>query len=409
MKNFFLLSAIVLLFCGCNHAIPVTDTPPEGSVVVPLIELSIPGKLESFLNSPAEKIIFSADTGFAGELPVPQDFFMSLLQHQDLPPVRFTVVAGGQSGIVSLWNNYAAKLIFSGKSFDRKAARRTFLQKHFGKAAPQMLEYFRILERHIIANGALAGIGYPSYPDARMICEDGFFDRLEAILNMAEKAADSDSARQLVAAEKALVAESRRKLQQNIADNWPTAVANSGKVSSFFTHYGDRADIQTTLQLECDENCFILTLTAGEPELTKRVSQNRPRDFVNMWAEDGFEIFIVPDPDDLDNCLQFIINSHGSLWDASCDVNGLRNTAWSAANAKVEFSELDRAWRVKLTIPWRDLGFSGIPAKPFPVNVYRNRIVRGMPHKIYAWSPVGSGAFYQPERFGLFVWKDGEK
>ena len=214
MKNFFLLNAIVLLFCGCNHAIPVTDTPPEGSVVVPLIELSMPGKLESILNTPTEKITFSADSGFAGELPVPQDFFMTLLQQQNLPPGRFTVVAGGQSGIVSLWNNYAAKLIFSGKSFDRKAARRTFLQKHFGKAAPQMLEYFRIQERHIIANGALAGIGYPSYPDARMICEYGFFDRLEAILNRAEKAADSDSARQLIAVEKASVAASRQKLRR---------------------------------------------------------------------------------------------------------------------------------------------------------------------------------------------------
>ena len=409
MKHFLLFNLIMLLLCGCNHAVKVTDTLPKNCTAIALIELSMPGRLESILNSPAEKIIFSTDSGFAGELPVPLDLFMTLLQQQNPPPGRFTVVAGSQCGIVSSWNNHVANLIFSGRNFDRRAARTAFLQKHFGSAAPQMLEYFRILERHLIANGALSGIGYPSYPDAWMICEYEFFDRLETILDQADKAADSDSARQLVAAEKALVADSRRKLQQNIADNWPTAVANSGKVSSFFTHYGDTPDIRTTLQLEADENNLILTLTAGEPELARRVSQIRPRDFADMWAEDGFEIFIVTNPDDLDNSLQFIINSHGSLWDAACDANGVRNVAWSAAHAKVRFNELDHAWQVILTISWSDLGFSGIPDKPFLVNIYRNRIVRGTPHQIYAWSPVGSGAFYQPERFGFFVWKDGEK
>ena len=402
MKRFLLCAGALLVFGGCAGRSAVKP--------IPLAELAMHGKLEQYLSAkPAEKIIFSADSGFAGEMPAPMDLMMELIHTQPDSKNKFSVIASGKCGIVSKWNRYAAEKIFAGKKFDRQEERKLFLQKNFGKAAPAMLEYFRLLERRTISSAALSGIGYPSYPTALMIYEFGFPDELARALDDAAAKADTVSARNAVTAERKLFDRNRQEMLEKIAEKWQKAVANSGKSSCFTTRFGDEADVKTTLRLDADEKNMLLTLTAEEPAPDRRRSQKRPRDFADMWAEDGFEIFIVPDPDDLDNSLQFIINSHGSLWDASCDVNGLRNTAWSAANAKVEFSELDRAWRVKLTIPWRDLGFSGIPAKPFPVNVYRNRIVRGMPHKIYAWSPVGSGAFYQPERFGLLVWKDGEK
>lgn len=399
MKRFLLCAGALLVFGGCAGRSAVKP--------VPLAELAMHGKLEQYLSAkPAEKIIFSADSGFAGEMPAPMDLMMELIHTQPDSKNKFSVIASGKCGIVSKWNRYAAEKIFAGKKFDRQEERKLFLQKNFGKAAPAMLEYFRMLERRTISSAALSGIGYPSYPTALMIYEFDFPDELARALDDAAAKADTVSARNAVAAERKLFDRNRQEMLEKIAEKWQKVVANSGKSSCFTTRFGDEADVKTTLRLDADEKNMILTLTAEEPAPDRRRSQKRPRDFADMWAEDGFEIFIIPDTAKLMQGIQLIVNSRGSLWDARCEGNGLRDTKWNAANATVKFTGLDNAWQVVVTLPWRDLGFDGMPEKPLLVNVYRNRMVKGIPVKTYAWSPVAVGGNYQPDRFGYFIWKE---
>ncbi len=397
-----MLSGALLLLAGCRSNSNIVKTLPQGKNAIPLTDLTI----ENRQFDKKSELIFTLDSVFKSVLPCPQDLL--LLNLKNYPNVL--LVCNNDSSYVAKWNLYAAQKIFSQENFDRKKERKLFIEKTFGKASSAMEQYFRILERQIFSAGATSAIGTPSYPTAMEICRDGFLDELEKCLNQAMIIADTLQAQKAVQNELLIFAEYRQNLLNDVDKNIKRAYANNSQKSEFSSLYGDKSDLKTTLELKSNEQYLILTLVADEPaDKSKKISQVRPRDYASMWAEDGFEIFLVPNPEKANDGWQFIVNSRGSLWDARHEKVGSCDVSWNAENAKVDFAELEGAWQITLSIPWSDLGFDKIPQKPFLANVYRNHAVKGLPRKSYAWSPIYTGAYYQVQKFGFFIWDKVEK
>ena len=371
----------------------------------PVSTLSIPGTAEKYAALPPAERIFSLEQSLAGGMPAPMDILLVQLAKQ-FPEQKIILTCSSSGSIVDTWNRYAAEKIFSGKHFDAAGERAGFLTAEFGPAAVEMAEYFRLLERRITAAGALSGIGRPSVPQLCDIYDRDFLDSLEKILSVAAAKHDNELIRQ----EQFFFAQKKVEIIAQLTANIKKVYANSGKSSEFSSLYGDPADIKTTLQVDADDKQLMLTMTAAEPAAPElKISKPRPRDFADMWAEDGFEVFLIPDPAAPQNGWQFIINSRGSLWDARHTRVGACDMSWSAPNARVKFAELDKGWQVTLIIPWQDLGFPRMPAAPFLANIYRNRAIRGIGRTSYAWSPIYAGAYYQPAKFGKIIWQGGIK
>ncbi len=401
----YLTSLTLLGLCACCSNVEFCESSDSADVrSYPVSSLAIPGVAEKYAVLPPGGRVFALDKNIAGGLPSPLDNLLVSLAKQ-FPADKIKITYSSAAGIVDRWNLYAAEKIFSGEKFDCAAARKEFIRQRYGSAAEEINQYFRLLERRITAAGALSGIGRPSVPKLCDIYDRDFLDELTAVLKRAAAAENNPE----IVREIGFVAAKQRVILAGIEADVKKLYANSGECSSFTTLYGDPADVETTLELGADDYALRLILTAYEaaaPE--KRISQVRPRDFADMWAEDGFEIFLVPDPATPNKGWQFIVNSRGSLWDARHTRVGACDPSWSAVNAQVQFSELKNSWQIVLTVPWKDLGFSGRPPAPFLANVYRNRAVRGESRSSYAWSPIYPGAYYQPEKFGKFFWQ-GEK
>jgi len=410
MKKFLMLLGAIILFCSCTvKNSSETELNSVDSNTIPLVNLSIYGNFEKYLNSEDEKIIFTLDKGFSNEMSVPIDLLIELVYSKNQSG-KFSIIGSKNKSVVNEWNLYALEKISTGKKFDRKRERTEFLEEKFGSSSVFMEEYFRILERQIIACGALSGIGTPSTPGAEEICQNNFLKELNSILKKALLANDDPKVKSLIQNEQKILKKYQKLLTQTIRKNIRRAYANSGKKTTFSTLYGDQADLKTTLELMADKENLTIILIADEPaDPAKKISKVQQRDYANMWAEDCFEIFLVPDKKSPQNGWQFIVNSRGSLWDARHSQQGQCDVKWSADNAKVEFAELGGAWQIKLIIPWKDLGFETMPKQEFLANIYRNRAVNGEARSSYAWSPIYAGAYYQVPKFGRFVFGGKKK
>ncbi len=403
-----LTSLALLGVCACRSHLELREVPDDReNKNYPVSTMSIPGTAEKYAALPAAERIFSLEKGLAGGMSAPMDILLIQLAKQ-FPEQKIILTCGTSGSIIDRWNRYAAEKIFSGKNFDASRERAAFLSEKFGPAADKIAEYFRLLERRTISAGALSGIGRPSIPQLCDVYDRNFLNSLEKCLIDAGNAARLDNA--LIRQEQLFFTRKKTEIIAQLDANIKKIYANSGKTSEFSSLYGDPADIKAALKVDADDRQLMLTLTAAEPAAPERkISQPRPRDFADMWAEDGFEVFLIPDPATPQNGWQFIINSRGSLWDARHSRVGACDVSWSAKNARVQFTELGKGWQATLIIPWQDLGFAQMPAVPFLANIYRNRAIRGAGRNSYAWSPIYAGAYYQPDKFGKIIWQGGKK
>ena len=265
MKKILILLGAISLFCGCAVKKSSEMELKTGDFnAIPLVNLSIYGNFEKYLNSEEEKIIFTLDKGFFNEMSVPMDLLIEFvcLKNQS---GKFNIVGSKNESVVNEWNLYVLEKISTGKKFDRKSERIEFLKEKFGSSSVFMEEYFRLLERQIIACGALSGIGTPSTPGAEEICQNNFLKELNSVLKQALRATDDQKVKSLIKNEQKILKKYQKLLTQTIKRNIRRAYANSGKKTKFSTLYGDPADLKTTLELMADKENLTIILIADEP------------------------------------------------------------------------------------------------------------------------------------------------
>ena len=409
MNKYLLLIIAGMFFAGCRQTVEIKQISENDSKAIPLLDLAVYQKNAEYTAAAGQDFAFVLNAGFDGGMAAPADILLDTLKKISAVN-HVTLIIGGNDGCINQWNLFAVEEYFNSICFDRKQARKDFLREKFGNSAPAMEEYFRVVERQYFSLAGVSGFGTPSYPTASEVCRNGFLKDIEKCLEKALQSADTEEAKNAILKEMQIMKERSRILRDTVKKNIRRVCVNENIESEFLTVYGDKADVKTTLKLEADDKYLKLTLTAEEPIVSRnRISQVRPRDFANMWAEDGFEIFLIPDEKKTSRGWQFIVNSRGCLWDAAHYRRGACDPKWNAENAKVDFSEKQGQWQVILTVPWSDLGFNGMPEKRFLANIYRNRAAHGAARSTYAWSPIYNGAYYQAEKFGYFIWNKEEK
>ncbi len=407
------------------------------SLPVLTLRAAEPVKLITMVNGgtiPENTQIFSDALPISGILPMPLDRIMIHTQKQaGSRKFQLSCDEPVNSSLVMQFNRLAADKIFSGQPFDRNAERRKFITARVGSAAaPFITEYFRQLERCSFAPYTIAGYAGATTPLIVDFYNLKKLDEWEQLLHSAIKAAESAPASPQPhsdSGEKMIVNVSDKLHQIQILkdelDFFRERKANiirlinehtriyrvlriDGSRQKFTDRFGDPATVETTMSLKIsdDGKALIMHLIAFEPAMNKRRITGTGRDYDLAWKDDRFEIFIVPDPDNPEKCVQFIITSGGVLWDGRREDTGyLYDLAWNSP-AALNVELFDDRWEAVLIMPWQSFGFDSIPDKPFLANIYRAREVSGMTGTKYSvWSPVRRGSFFQPDRFGIFNWE----
>ncbi|MBE6365308.1 MAG: hypothetical protein E7053_06105 [Lentisphaerae bacterium] len=394
-----------------------------------------PVKIITLVNGgdvPENAQIFSDALPIDGILPMPLDRIMLHIRRQaGNRKLQLQSCEPAAESMVMEFNRFAASKIFAGQPFDRLAERREFITAKVGTAAaPFILEYFRQLERSSFAPYTIAGYAGATTPlivDFYSLKKlDEWENLLISAINAAENAPAvtgntdnenvivhvSNKLHQIQNLHKELAFFRNRKANIIRLINEHTRIfrvnRSNGVPQRFTDRFGDPATVETTISLRIsdDGKALIMTLIAFEPAMDKRRITGTIRDYDLAWKDDRFEIFIVPNPDEPEKCVQFIITSGGVLWDGRREDTGyLYDLAWNSP-ATLDVKLFDDRWEATLVMPWQSFGLDDIPDKPFLANIYRAREVSGLTGTKYsAWSPVRRGSFFQPDRFGIFNWE----
>jgi hypothetical protein len=130
-----------------------------------------------------------------------------------------------------------------------------------------------------------------------------------------------------------------------------------------------------------------------------------------LWEEEVVEVFLAPGDDDPTDYVEIEVNPLGAIFDARVlNPHGRRDSmrvdaAWNADGLVATVHRpLPGAWRVELTIPWRDL-CRGVPPRTWRANVFRIERPRDGDDEYSCWSPTFSDPpdFHKPASFGRLV------
>ncbi len=308
------------------------------------------------------------------------------------------------SRATDLWNVYAWLKCFSTGDFDPAAERTAYLQENFGPAEAPMREYFRLGERTYMAAAALAGIGRPGKLDPVDVFLPPVLAQLQSALDRAyELTIAGTEFRANVEQELWNFTAARQRLEAT-AETRVRHLRLGTAAQPLVTRNGDAAEVTSSVAMRADADNLYLIFQADEPRMEGVRMEHAGRDEDGMWDDDGFEIFLMPDPDRPQDGYQFIVNAKGAVWDGKRTLSQ-SDVGWSAAGAQGEVVNAATGWQLTVTLPWRDLGCDGIPETPWRANFYRNRMAEGE-REAYAWSPVLGTSYYQPEHFGWLHWNE---
>ena len=397
MKHYIfvgLLSALLTAGCACFR-----ERPNLQNVV-------------NELDVAQESFCYSVKPFRKGALPVPADRLMLMVKRaaaQSVPAKEFSFDVENDGTLISQFNSYAAAKITSGADYDPIAERKNFLLEKCGKAAaPLINEYFRILERYTNVAFFCRSTLRPNNLRTLDVYEEKMFDQLDELLKKAVAAAAGTDYAAVIQQEYEFFS----KYKNAVLDDWQRMqpILPGGRSALYWQELsgiiGDPVKVPSFVKcyLSEDQKSMVLRLIANEPNMAKRKISGTGKDFNKAWADDRFEIFIIPDPDDFSSCKQFIITSGRALWDAQVPAPGIHDSSWNS-NAVYNQFDVEGAWRAELIIPFADFGIDGIPKKPFLINIYRFRSVHGEKDENSAWSPIRIGSNVQPDRFGKIIWE----
>ena len=362
---------------------------------------------------PAETTEFTAKPWFDGTLSIPLDRAMIYLAGKGKEQKKhFAVKVVNDGSLAGEYNAFVQKKLEKGETVDPVADRKKFLNDRCGTAAGGYIyEYLRIMERMVYTNFALSGFNGPLKPQIFNFYDAKVLDKLESLLKSAVRAAAESQYAAKVNAEYAYFRKCRTNIEKMLDASRPRFyVSGTAGVPAVMNGYlGDDVQVKSTVKFDVtpDKKSLIIKLFAEEPHMDKRRITGTGRDYPDAWKDDRFEIFIVPDPDKPQKCIQLIITSAGVFWDSKReDVGYDHNVSWNS-RGQLEMKHSVKHWEAVLTVPFADFGWeNGVPEKMFLANVYRYRTMRGVKGTFASWSPINFGVNFQPDRFGFIIWED---
>jgi hypothetical protein len=157
---------------------------------------------------------------------------------------------------------------------------------------------------------------------------------------------------------------------------------------------GEQTDIKLTYD---DRNLYVGTIARLTDPQTLRAEVNDPRADAGIFSDDCLELFLSAPVRNL--AWQFATNPNGSRFDAEVRQNmpgdpwkvfGEWNGEWTVVNFRDGAS-----WQAVFTIPWKTIGFTGIPGNPIGFNAGRENKAGGENSQWNAFD----GSFHAVEKY----------
>ena len=324
--------------------------------------------------------------------------------------------------------HYLNYYILSRVTWDTKADHRAILKEHyllmFGKGAPFMEEIYTTFERKWLkeiagrtVDTALGPVtSVPSDYDLwNKVYSPAELKRLKGLFDKALKAVPKNSmeSKRIAFMEKNLYAPMVR------ASEAYRAYSNAVRGFKFYAEKGGelflrplllnnrtkkKTTVTTGVKFAVDKENLVVTFRCEEPRLADLLAVKRKHDDIEVWKDNGIELFLNPSCD-RKTFYQIIINSNGDFFDQkeiSWGGKKVGTPAWESG-AKVKITKGKNEWTAVVTLPLKNLpGFKG----QLVGNFCRNRILKSGNdyEQYYCWGPFVKG-FHDVENFGTVTFE----
>lgn len=327
--------------------------------------------------------------------------------------------------IFNLLNYY----VFAKVAWDNSSDVKRLLDEHFrlcyGKAAAPMKEFFDRMETlwmtKIGGKTVESPVGPLSVPPSEnelwtQVYSPSELQRLEALLNGAEKSAASDKAalERIKYMRKAFLEPLKKKSSDYLLKNaaitgyrLPLKKDTDSSLGVTLALQPFRVQnkiVETSVRMQLTKDELTIQFNCQEPALDKVVSGAREFDDPEIWKDDDVEVFLDP-AGTRKNYYHILVNSKGAFSDRSCFVAGGTSKGdfrWNSG-ATVTRTEKPGEWIVTIRIPRKNLPPFGRDG--FVANFSRSRLIRGMPNSdsdLYSLSPFLHRGFNEIENFAFF-------
>ena len=317
-------------------------------------------------------------------------------------------------------NFYVVSRILWNRDTDVDAVLKEHYELMFGAAAPEMRDYFEALEEtwthEVVGKTVETSLG-PSVIRATdtmlwgSIYSPNVLAKHDALLSRAaaKVAAGSLEAKRIALFrreffdrmnEQAKVFHARQAKVKAL--RWKASADPSGALVVDHTFLDKPATdpVATRLTAEKTATALVIRADCDEPDMDAVVAVDRRHDDVEIWKDNGVELFLNVSGDRV-NYYHFLCNSKGSMTDIKCIKSGAgyaqSDASWESG-AKTEVSRRPGGWTVTYRIPLA--AFPDKVADAFPADIIRSR-VRTSGAQYYNWSPYTLTAD-QLENFGTF-------
>ncbi len=194
---------------------------------------------------------------------------------------------------------------------------------------------------------------------------------------------------------KALAAMMEIKAKETVIDD------KFGEYEEFVAKTGEAFDVKTGMTAAIDSEFLTFKFICQEPLIDKLDKTPLSRDNGKIWNQDGIEIFIVPNAEQLDRAYQLYVSASASIKDYERYDGRILGAYNINADAKVEYQP--SRWILTLKLPRKEIGLVG--EKSFLANFYRYRhfgdVTKDRVHS--CWSPTGERIHFCPEKYGKFI------
>jgi len=301
-------------------------------------------------------------------------------------------------------NYYVFGKVLWDSNTDVDALMREHFTLMYGKAAPQMKEFYDTVERHwlkdIMSNIRDTPVGPQAVLPSQFVIWNKIYgpaevSRVEKLFNDAEKAVAKDPAslKRVKFMREQLwgkILDGAKRFAQHNNDNklWtirvkPTKspVTIDGKLSEeawkqatpvwLLPRKGEVGEVHTRVRMLADKEYFYVGIEADEPFTDKIIKVSRKHDEIEMWRDNLVELFFSSKPG-AEFLYQIMLTSDGNVCD-SRNVPGNLNRNWeSRVKFKVGIVP-GKMWVAEAKIPRKSM--PELDGKTFVANFTRGRVL----------------------------------
>ena len=320
----------------------------------------------------------------------------------------------------SNWQGHymSAKMLWNASLDPVKLMEETY-DIYYGKASPVMKEYHAYRKQLWDAapgHSIIGGIDRVAY----CLLTPGAEEKLQAYLNEALKAADTEKVKKRILQDQAFLEKYWKpgveKLRKRLSsDKKILPEYNDGKIvidgkhdekvwlkartlTDLITREQKEASEKTFLRVAYDKENLYIAVNAENKKAWSKVKAKAVKHDGAVWSDDSIELQIVP-PDQEGKYYHIIVNTLGTVYDSRC-VASTFDSKWNS-QAEVKVLEKDKTWNYEIRIPFASLG--SVPgSRPWKLHLIRT-VTNLQPPTTSEWTSIDGLPPYQPDSYRRMI------